>query len=50
MAIQGSPSMGKSSLLHIAAPDSWAKQGLNRADASIVFLNCFDIEPFTRNK
>ena len=48
LAIQGSSGMGKSSLLgYIASPDTWRQRELNPDDAFIIFLNCFEIQPFT---
>ncbi|MEH1788590.1 ATP-binding protein [Nostoc sp.] len=48
MAIQGSNGMGKSSLLrYISSPEIWTKEGFDPSEVLIIFLNCFQIQPFT---
>ncbi|MEL6462419.1 MAG: NACHT domain-containing protein [Cyanobacteria bacterium J06621_15] len=47
-AIQGSSGMGKSSLLqYITLPTTWFSRGLQPSQAYILFLNCYEIQPFT---
>jgi hypothetical protein len=47
-AIEGSSGMGKSSLLqYIASPTTWYLRGLEPSQAYILFLNCYEIQPFT---
>ncbi|MEH1853901.1 MAG: AAA family ATPase [Nostoc sp.] len=49
LAIQGSSGMGKSSLLQYIASsqEPWKNRGLDYSQALIVFINCWEITPFT---
>lgn len=48
LAVFGSSGMGKSSLLKLlAAPQAWQERGRDPSQATIIYLNCNGITPFT---